>query len=266
MDAPLDSKKVRPPYFELLPLLHAGRTARGSAAVVRARIPCLKVNSDRFSYFLLACLLGDLQAVQALHELGADLTQKDSVGSTALHIACSGFFKERLSPQLVTWLLKQAEVYASIDDLNVPGFNALYASAACGSEAISRILLRYGCNPMIHDTNAETFAYIRRREELKMKEIAGIIQRADMPPREEWRPRSHARFPLRYREAMCTLVVLAKARPRSRTGVQIDAVSGDRVLFARYSSACLSLLPEELLQYLFAYITSIPFPGEWIFK
>jgi hypothetical protein len=49
---------------------------------------------------------------------------------------------------------------------------------------------------------------------------------------------------------MRALVVLAKT-------YDLDA-STKRYIVSKYPQACLHLLPEELLQYLFAYITSFP--------
>ena len=36
------------------------------------------------------------------------------------------------------------------------------------------------------------------------------------------------------------------------------------VIAARHPQACLDLLPEEILQYIYAYITSPPYPIEWM--
>lgn len=68
---------------------------------------------------------------------------------------------------------------------------------------------------------------------------------------QEWRPSKHALYPRKYRLAIRCLAVLAKARTR-------DARS------AAYSKSCLVLLPEELLQYLFAMVTSWPVVEGWL--
>ena len=34
---------------------------------------------------------------------------------------------------------------------------------------------------------------------------------------------------------------------------------------SKYPQSCLHLLPEEVLQELYAYITSPPFPGNWLY-
>ncbi len=80
--------------------------------------------------------------------------------------------------------------------------------------------------------------------------------------RREWRPWRHYGFPPKYRATMHTLAVLAKARPPGKTGIVVNA-HGTRILLSRYPSACLNLLPEELLQYLFAYIAAAPVIYWW---
>ncbi len=73
-----------------------------------------------------------------------------------------------------------------------------------------------------------------------------------------WRPHLHVRLPPNYRGAMRTLVVLAKARaPDER---HRDA----KEWRVQYPQACLELLPEELLQYLYAYVASAPLYGSWV--
>jgi len=74
----------------------------------------------------------------------------------------------------------------------------------------------------------------------------------------EWRPRLHHRFPRRYRMAMRTLVILAKAR-----AVENEAAAVVALPPARYQQACLELLPEELLQYMYAFVTAAPVPDFW---
>jgi hypothetical protein len=62
---------------------------------------------------------------------------------------------------------------------------------------------------------------------------------------------------------MRTLVILAKAY---KSGAIKKNSEGKRVILCRYECACLELLPEEILQYLFAYITTPKVPDVWTFK
>ncbi len=68
--------------------------------------------------------------------------------------------------------------------------------------------------------------------------------------RADWRPVLHGTFPPRVREGVRTILVLRKARDTKK--------STEKMMYARYPSACLCLLPEELMQYLFIYVCSIP--------
>ncbi len=61
----------------------------------------------------------------------------------------------------------------------------------------------------------------------------------------EWRPHLHVQFRPRNREAIRTLLTLARTRP-------LDAEIALRC--ERYLDACLWMLPEEILQYLYIYV------------
>jgi len=73
----------------------------------------------------------------------------------------------------------------------------------------------------------------------------------------EWRPHLQHLFPRRYRSALRTLAVLAKARVVATT-VDVRARPP-----ARYPQACLQLMPEEILQYMFTFVTAAPVPDGW---
>jgi hypothetical protein len=76
----------------------------------------------------------------------------------------------------------------------------------------------------------------------------------------EWRPKYHAEYPKQYRAAMRTLLMLAKTyMSGSSCGKQPC-----KELVARFPQTCLALLPEELLQYLYALITVEPLVHYWI--
>ena len=66
----------------------------------------------------------------------------------------------------------------------------------------------------------------------------------------EWRPRKHAGYPPAVRAAVRTMHMLARARR--------DANNNN----AREQS-CLSLLPEEVIQYLYTFITAAPVCSMW---
>lgn len=97
---------------------------------------------------------------------------------------------------------------------------------------------------------------------MEAKRKIAIVKRAREVLKLGWRPHQHADLTPCYRAAMRTLVVLAKARPKKEREI-IRAEDGCRVLLARYPCACLELLPEELLQYIFVFITAFPVPAAW---
>jgi hypothetical protein len=219
--------------------------------------------------------MGHLRVAQALLELGASMVAKNNKGNTALLLACRGDTVHRLA--LVTWLLKQTDVLASIDDVNNFGLSALHHAGAFGIPTVLRMLLCFGPNrgtrsKKQHLTAAELVReYIGKLKDyprLRLKdyshlseERAQLIESACMPPREEWRPRNASEFPLKYHSALRTLVILAKARTiEAKKNVAVV------VLISHYPDAYLDRLPEELLQYLFVYIVGIPFPEEWVFS
>lgn len=77
----------------------------------------------------------------------------------------------------------------------------------------------------------------------------------------EWRPQYHAQYPQQYRAAMRTLLMLAK------TYVSSSCVASRQIskeLVPRFPQTCLALLPEELLQYIYALITTAPIVNSWI--
>ena len=66
----------------------------------------------------------------------------------------------------------------------------------------------------------------------------------------EWRPRRSHLFPNCYREMLFTLVILAKS------GEEVSC----KEIIPQYGDACLHLLPEEVLQEIYMYVTSPPIP------
>jgi hypothetical protein len=103
---------------------------------------------------------------------------------------------------------------------------------------------------------------IRRIHLMKAKRKIATVKRARIVLKLGWRPHRQADLTPLYRRAMRTLVVLAKARPKKEREI-ICTDNGCRVLLSRYPRACLELLPEELLQFLFVFVTAFPVPAAW---
>ena len=97
------------------------------------------------TYLLTACREGELPAVKVFIKLGADLTQKNSDGETALMNACYNSGKDTTRAELVTFLLQIMEVLASINLVDNYGMSALY-HAADNDAAVVRLLLASGAD------------------------------------------------------------------------------------------------------------------------
>ncbi len=259
------SDAINPLYKTLKPLL----CNKNGVTEARACFPRWDVNgcpSNSFpsdSYFLHACSRGDLQVAKALLELGADETAKEKDGSTALINACLGDEEERA--ELVKWLLRQAEVLASIDDMWAGGDTALHMAAVHDNKAAVLVLLCFGADRAKRLIWGITAA-MRAEQDGDgpgREEVAQLIRSMQIIPKNEWRPRKHICFPLAYREAIKTILILRKA---CKHKICITCEGAPRYLLVpRYPESCLTILPEELMQYLFVWITSIPLPEEWIF-
>jgi ankyrin repeat protein len=188
------------------------------------------------------------------------LLYTDKFGTTALQIACGLTPDAKEKVTLVTWFLSEhADVRITLNWADVVGgHTALHCAASCNSNAVVRVLLAHGANPTLANKKGHTPARLARRYSRGIG-TAELLEKAErahaVHALGEWRPRSHVRFPRGYRVAMRTLVVLAKAR----TPAPEDASE----LRSHYPRACLDLLPEELLQYLFAYITAPHVPDVW---
>ncbi len=250
-----------------------------------------------------ACFYNHFYVIRGLLQCGAGLLSRDYTGCTPLAQACRVDGRKEV---LVEWLLSEhADARATVNWTNDVGRTVLHGAALngfcamihvllkhgaditqkdfagntalhlattrCGI-AVARILLRHGANPTSKNNNGRTpteqahnlaeetphhhryFTY--RHLMVKLLQTAERAQAILVIG--EWRPNRHARFPHAYRAAMRTLVVLAKAR----TPAPEDVAE----LHSHYPRACLDLLPEELLQYLFAYISVPHVPDCWTLK
>jgi hypothetical protein len=70
-----------------------------------------------------------------------------------------------------------------------------------------------------------------------------------------WRPHRQHLFPVGLREATRTVCILARAA---------DTVDEHGVIASHYEAAYLHLLPEELIQEIYAYLTLAPVSTAWL--
>ncbi len=206
------------------------------------------------SYLHQACFKNHLKAVRVLLKHGASLLRMNKYGQTALHLACCS----AQSGSIVEWLLSQfAEARTTVNWADCSGWTPLNSTVYWGKTDRVRILLLYGADATWRGVDNLTPAqWARRRGDTAVAEMLETAERAHtVLALGEWRPHRQACFPPGYRAATRTLVVLSKART--------PAPENTAELRSHYPRACLDLLPEELLQYLFAYLTTPHVPDVW---
>jgi hypothetical protein len=199
---------------------------------------------------------------------------------TILITLCDGFAAKR--SELVRYFLSTyPSALATLDWQDDMGFTALHHAAATAlhSTAVVCALLRFDANAGLRN-NRDAIA----RNVLKPNmssvcraSLYAILENAgnayNILPRSGWRPRLQRRLPRPYRDATVTLVILAKCHRVRFHQESTRTYFEDRIEVVRrttlernvrYPQTCLELLPEELLQYLFVWITSVPVPPCWL--
>ena len=123
--------------------LHHAVALEGLAEVERLSPSSTAINSKNLRFelspWLLALMRGKVEIMQWLAERGADLTQADRSGNTALHLAAEFGRREALS-----WLL---ELGADANEGNGDGETALYLAAESNHLSCARVLLGKGADP-----------------------------------------------------------------------------------------------------------------------
>jgi hypothetical protein len=217
------------------------------------------------SYLQRACRVNHINAVRGLLQCGASLLSTDCRGRFTLWHACIGMQESRVN--MVLWLLAEyADARATVNWADDGGVTPLHNAVDFGSIGLILVLLRFGAGNSLGMLNSFGNSPIDAAENKVSKVALNILKAAQRTQAVlivgEWRPRKHAQFPLKYRIAMRVLVVLARARTRKQRDLILDADGSPRIL-SRYPQSCLDLLPEELLQHLFAYVTATPLPLCW---
>jgi hypothetical protein len=240
----------------------------------------------RFIYLREACMQNvKMRIVRGLVTCGASFKQIGRQGMTPFLQACLSAYVLTHKTAHVEWLL---ETYQEARDAvnqvtrrNSRGHGETFENSPLeiasyfGNHVLARLLLKYGADLTHVDDCGRTPVQSARWwansgrptllcGHMRDIEVADILELADaMGSVGEWRPRTHARFPAECRRTMRTLLLLAKSYLSREDGD--DDVEQKRVieLKPRYPVACLSLLPEEILQFLFANITHGPFPDAW---
>ncbi len=222
---------------------------------------------EHLPYLHQACARGHLWMVRVLVAYGAKLDRREDTahGFTPFEWAC--FIPH--SP-IVEWLLTLPQIVGTLNERNPshPFSTPLGLAADSGDEETITLLLEHGadvlqrCHPCQSalPSNIARKAYERALAQDRDHSNAGklhasllILERAERSARVlvlgEWRPRTHIRFPLGFRLAMRTMVILGKARKKAPK-------SERKQQHMCYPRAHLCSLPEELLQMLLMWVAS----------
>jgi len=113
-----------------------------------------------------AAWAGDIAAVRAELEAGADVNARSNTGSTALLAATM-----KSHDEIVEVLLEHS---ADVDGRNIPRNTPLMVAARNGDVAIARLLLRHGAD--IHATNKKGESPYSIARALGNKEILALFQ------------------------------------------------------------------------------------------
>jgi hypothetical protein len=216
----------------------------------------------------------------------------------ALHAICEAFGDAKNWMKLLRWVLDQDAGLATLNTFDCEGRTPLFIVTQVTKPlhilAVLRLLLRYGANPVLRSkdhlhnelTPRELYQTFSSTTALNVTdEAVTLLQAAEdawqcalilfmfvstptnLSPTVclagesvgAWRPHKHIEYPKDLRARIRTVAILAKARTTN------DARSkrhrrrmGDRSLTSTFAKACLELLPEELMQYVFVFITGSP--------
>ena len=122
----------------------------------QARIVCCcamaPLDNDIPEVISLACTGGDLPAVKAALQDGAEVALRNPHGQAALHLAAAG--GERENPETVRWLLVEAS--ADMDSTDAAGATALHLAVLNSHEGTTRVLLTHGADRLRPDSAGRT--------------------------------------------------------------------------------------------------------------
>ncbi len=205
-----------------------------------------------------------------------------ATGSAILSL-CAASAKLHRS-KLVHWLLSRMQSYPrSVVIMSECGYMCapLHEAASHWNAASIALLLDCGGDP--YCTAPWPFRGDRQRTPLQLASLKtgaakgrpraiALLQEATRSghwPLLEWRPHvaRHRQFPAFFRAGIQTILLLAKARrvKESTTRVRVECDEGIRITEMtllekeiKCPQACFALLPEELLQYIYLYVTAAP--------
>ena len=166
-------------------------------------------------YLLWACRVDHFHTVRGLLQCGASLLCKDKHGRSVLHYTCRSYTchsclsREYRVARLVWLLSEHSDVRATVNWADDEGWTPLHIAANSGATAIICVLLEHGGDITLKNTDGKTALDLAQNPSNRILENAQtcldkIIELC------EWRHQKHSEYPRPYRNAMRTLVVLAK--------------------------------------------------------
>lgn len=212
-----------------------------------------------------ACWKGDLTAAKIAVTAGASLLRRTLSRAAPLLWACDASdtcgwrWLEEKRHKLIAWIISHRDGRKTLDWGDDLGVTPLIMAIASGAPFRTvDLLLREGADPTmckVNGSDARSWAVAFDRRHINSL-IAYRVLEWPVNSVGEWRPHLQSRFPRTYRRATRTLLILAKARDMEK--------STEKMWYSCHPQACLGLLPEELLQYLFALLTCAPHEKGWL--
>ena len=176
------------------------------------RYPCFNPDKNTpaglIPYLHRACSFDSLLLVKGLLAVGADPQLRDDLGYPPIFYASARL--PGSSPNIMLWLLTNSvKARSTVTWTTDSGWGPLYITARSGNAAMARIILKYGADPRAHRLEGLLPSELARRSGNYV--VAKTFEAAEtMIDLGEWRPWNHDQYPSTYRQAMRTLLLIAK--------------------------------------------------------
>lgn len=187
------------------------------------------------------------------------LQRSATSGGTALHEACGMSTKRHdvinAVDRLVAIILSNAVGRTTVNQKDVFGRTPLFLVAQSARHPNARqtramlLLLQHGAQP---GCNSLRYTTVDRPGSALLRlyrRMQSFFNATDCESASGWRPHLNCMLPRVFRDALRAIVILRKARRRGGSA---------------FPDACLCILPEELMQYLFLFITCRPLENAWL--
>ena len=157
-----------------------------------------------------ACIDGNINCVQSLIDSGVDLESKDRFGGTPL--LCASIYghidivKLLIDSGPSCMAAPAVRSGVNIESRVTGGYTALHCASYNNHINIVILLLDSGANIEARNDKGKTAKQVTRKSTIK----GTIEQYGQLVKLKEWRPWNNYKYPIKYRQVMKTLVLLAK--------------------------------------------------------